>query len=130
MKYLASFLLFIHVCFLSSSQEDPIQKGLDAITVQAIQGQLEFLASDWTEGRGTGEKGEYIAGDYIASIFKIYGLKPAGDYKFTKVSRAERWDGKKPEKYRSFFQEFSLIKSKTGNQQCFSIIKNSKQEEP
>lgn len=125
------FLIFVLIPFfnVAFSQEDPVQRGLDAITLQAVQGQLEFLASDWTEGRGTGERGEYIAGDYIASIFKIYGLQPAGDYKFTEISREQRWEGVKPEKYRSFFQEFSLIKSKQGDVQCFSVIRQGKNGE-
>ncbi len=62
-----------------SGQTDPKQKGLDAITMDAIKGQLEFLASDWTEGRQTGERGMYLAGDYVASMFKVFGVAPGGD---------------------------------------------------
>ncbi|MCU0455762.1 MAG: M20/M25/M40 family metallo-hydrolase [Bacteroidales bacterium] len=62
-----------------SGQVSPIEKGLQAITTDAIKGQLEFLSSDWMEGRGTGERGSYLAADYVASMFKVFGAAPAGD---------------------------------------------------
>ncbi len=58
------------------AQSDPIQKGLDAITNQSVKGQLNFLASDWMEGRNTGTKGIAMAADYISSMFQVYGIKP------------------------------------------------------
>ena len=70
--------------------------GLNAITKSAVKGQLEFLASDWTEGRSTGQPGTYMAADYIASLFKVYGLEPAGDMASDNISRAERMQGKRP----------------------------------
>ncbi|MDF1572883.1 MAG: hypothetical protein P1P82_14840 [Bacteroidales bacterium] len=59
--------------------QQPKDKGLEAITEQSVKGQLEFLASSWMEGRQTGESGAYMAADYIASMFKVYGLQPGGD---------------------------------------------------
>lgn len=64
---------------MTQAQEDPIEKGLNAITKESIKGQLDFLSSDWTEGRETSTRGEFIAGDFIASVFQIYGVQPAGD---------------------------------------------------
>jgi len=107
------------------------EAGLEAITEQAVKGQLEFLASDWTEGRATGTRGAYMAADYIASIFKIYGLEPGGDEAYTNVSRAERMSGKRPERYRSFYQSFSLVEHEPGEVQKLSLVKtgkNSRQE--
>jgi len=63
---------------IAKAQHDPFDKGLNAITKEAIKGQLDFLASDWTEGRETSTRGEFMAGDFIASVFQIYGLQPAG----------------------------------------------------
>ncbi|MCI0611612.1 M28 family metallopeptidase, partial [bacterium] len=40
---------------------------------------LNFLASDLLEGRGTGQRGGDIAAAYIAAQFQIAGLKPAGE---------------------------------------------------
>ena len=73
--FTASFLLST----ILLSQVSPKEKGLQAITADAIKGQLEFLSSDWMEGRATGEKGSYLAADYIASMFKVFGAAPAGD---------------------------------------------------
>ncbi len=40
---------------------------------------LNFLASDLLEGRGTGQRGGDVAAAYIAAQFQIAGLKPAGE---------------------------------------------------
>lgn len=72
--------LFTFICSFSlSGQVSPIEKGLQSITTDAIKGQLEFLSSDWMEGRATGERGSYLASDYIASMFRVFGASPAGD---------------------------------------------------
>ncbi len=76
--------------FNSSYSQDAKDIGLEAITKQAVQGQLEFLASNWTEGRHTGRPGAYMAADYIASMFQVYGLQPGGDKEWNSLSRAER----------------------------------------
>jgi len=103
-------------------QEKAIENGLNAISESAVRGQLGFLASDWTEGRATGEKGGFMAADYIASLFQVYGVEPAGDYTYTQPSREERWAGVRPQKYRTHFQDFPLIKYTPGNQHKFSVI--------
>lgn len=79
MKKYSSFLLLICLFvdpFPSSAQSDPVKKGLELITNQSVKGQLDFLASDWMEGRNTGTKGIAMAADYITSMFEVYGLKP------------------------------------------------------
>ncbi len=118
---ITSTLLIFH----SSYAQDAKDRGLEAITKQAVQGQLEFLASDWTEGRHTGRPGAYMAADYIASMFQVYGLQPAGDMEWNSVSRAERMEGKRPTQYRTYFQNFNLIEYKTGEDHDFSLIDNS-----
>ena len=73
MKKPTQLLLILSLVLLTTytQAQDAKQKGLDAITLQAVQGQLEFLSSDWTEGRATGSQGAYMAADYIASMFNI-----------------------------------------------------------
>lgn len=44
-----------------------------------IKEHISFLASDDLEGRGTGTLGEIRAANYIAAMFKSYGLQPAGN---------------------------------------------------
>jgi hypothetical protein len=102
--------------FPGFGQMSPVEKGLQAITGDAIKAQLGFLASDWTEGREAGEKGEYLSADYIASILQLYGVKPGGDY------YDERRSGKNSSKNeRSYFQNFILLKTMPGDEQILKI---------
>ena len=52
------------------------QKGIDEKRVRA---HMEFLASDEMQGRGSGTKYEKLAGLYLASQMREYGIVPAGD---------------------------------------------------
>ncbi|MFC2098314.1 M20/M25/M40 family metallo-hydrolase [Bacteroidota bacterium] len=123
MKRTSLLLIVLLSVFTASAQE--IQKGLDAITRRAVEGQVEFLASDWTEGRETGTKGAYMSADYIASIYKLIGLEPGGDIEWIHPDRAGRIRGEKSRKYRSYFQNFSLIEYKPGELQEFSLYSGS-----
>jgi hypothetical protein len=76
-------------------QETSEFKGFKTINESVIRAQLEFLSSDWMEGRRAGDKGELLSSDYIASMLRLYGVKPWGDDK-------------------SYFQKFTLIKSTPG----------------
>jgi Zn-dependent M28 family amino/carboxypeptidase len=55
------------------------EQAMAAVDPEKIRAQVKFLASDLLEGRGTGQRGGDIAGEYIATQFSLYGLKPAGD---------------------------------------------------
>jgi Zn-dependent M28 family amino/carboxypeptidase len=55
------------------------EQAMAAIDSEKIRAQVKFLAHDLLEGRGTGQRGGDIAAEYIATQFKLYGLKPAGD---------------------------------------------------
>ena len=100
------FVLFVFVSAVYaniSAQDDPIERGLNVITENVIKAQVGFLASDWTEGREVGKRGEFIAGDYIASMLQLYGVKPFGD----KLSASQR----------SYFQNFTLLKTTLTDEQ-------------
>jgi hypothetical protein len=112
---------------IAQTDSTAYEKGLEAITHEAVKGQLDFLASDWTEGRGTGMRGEFIASDYIASIFGIYGLEPGGDTKWHYPPWEERMIGAKPYEYDTYFQEITMIKYKTGDKQIFRLISGDEQ---
>lgn len=86
------------------AQDKEKAKGLEAITLESLQGPLEFLSSDWMEGRETGLKGAWMAADYLASMLKLYGVKPAGDNLMART----RW-GMEETDQKSYFQEFPLI---------------------
>ncbi len=115
-----------------TGQNSPKEKGLEAITLNAIKGQLEFLASDWTEGRGTGEKGYYLAADYVASMLKIFGASPAGDPE--SIGRSGRivyisptgpaGSGSAPQiPPKSYFQNFTLIENLPGGTSSMTVRK-------
>jgi len=103
-------LLSVKLCF---AQQTPVEKGLNAITKEAIQSQLEFLASDWTEGRETSTKGEFMAGDYIASMFKYIGLKPAGDISYPpmRYTPGQTTPPAQPKPITSYFQTINFVET-------------------
>ena len=49
------------------------------ILEQNVRAQLNFLASDAMQGRGSGTIYERIAAEYIGSQFRQFGLEPGGD---------------------------------------------------
>ena len=53
--------------------------AMQKINPEHIRAHVRFLSHDLLEGRGTGQRGGDIAGEYIATQFALYGLKPAGD---------------------------------------------------
>ena len=53
--------------------------AMQTINPEHIRWHVRFLAHDLLEGRGTGQRGGDIAGEYIGTQFAFYGLKPAGD---------------------------------------------------
>jgi len=122
MKKYAVLLLFF--CFLGflpnlSAQNDPISKGLETITNQSVKGQLDFLASDWMEGRNTGTKGIAMAADYITSMFQVYGLKPyRPPYNNTRgMSRSLPVIGEQ-----GYFQDFAMLKIQPSKEHQLAIV--------
>ena len=107
--HLLTVLLIISP-FILQAQETPLEKGLNAITKESTQAQLEFLSSDWMEGRGTGTKGEFLAADYLASMLQFMDVKPAGDKEWTTPTREQRWNGIRSKEYSSYFQNIYMIK--------------------
>lgn len=100
----------------ASAQDSAVEKGLDAISINVLKAQLGFLASDWTEGRETGQKGEYISADYIASMLQLYGVKPYGDY-----PQGRGFSGMKMTGERTYFQNFIIVKTTPGEQQILKL---------
>jgi hypothetical protein len=107
-------IITLSVCY--GQLMTPLEKGFQAITSDAIKAQLGFLASDWTEGRMAGEKGEMLSSDYIASMLQLYGVKPGGD-KFQSGSVAKNAMGNE----RSYFQNFELLKTVAGEEQILRV---------
>jgi hypothetical protein len=135
-KYLLSaFIVSLFFSTILLSQVIPKEKGLQAITPDAIKGQLEFLSSDWMEGRATGEKGAYLAADYIASMFKVFGAAPAGDAggfggrmpRMAPTSGPGGPGGNQFTPPKSYFQNFTLIESQPSGGSTLSIKKGAQE---
>ena len=52
---------------------------LPEFEARALRAHMEFLADDLLEGRDTGTRGYALAARYVASMFAMAGLRPAGD---------------------------------------------------
>lgn len=91
---------------------DKYKAGFEAINAKDTLAMLTFLASDWTEGRDTGSKGYMLASDYVASLFKMWGIKPGGDMPsmggFGQRGMGQRGGAPAAPRERTFFQEFAL----------------------
>jgi Zn-dependent M28 family amino/carboxypeptidase len=58
----------------------PLPADADAaIRPEAIEAHMRFLADDLLEGREAGTRGYDLAAAYVASQFRLLGLRPAGD---------------------------------------------------
>jgi Zn-dependent M28 family amino/carboxypeptidase len=67
-----------------SFQSDPsidatVRPGYDSITANDLRAHLGFLASPELEGRETTYRGQKVAAQYIAAVFRKLGLKAVGD---------------------------------------------------
>ncbi|HQH40615.1 MAG TPA: hypothetical protein PK825_02640, partial [Bacteroidales bacterium] len=125
MKKCYLLALISGICILQVfPQDDPRMKGLQAITEEVVKQQLFFLSSDWMQGRATGTEGEYMAGDYIASMLGIYGIKPAGDFAEPVQTGRNSFSGRQRE--RSFFQKLNLIEYQPGTIQELSFYDKKK----
>ncbi|MFN1834930.1 M28 family peptidase [Balneola sp. MJW-20] len=71
-------ILLISVAACSGSKESEITTSSD-IRAEDLQEHIGFLASDSLNGREAGSADEAIAANYIADLFRDYGLEPAGD---------------------------------------------------
>jgi len=58
---------------------DKYKVGFEAIAAKDTMAILTYLSSDWMQGRETAKPGYDQAADYAASLFKMWGVKPAGD---------------------------------------------------
>ena len=113
-KFLFALSAFFITVFVNiSAQNNPVENGLKAINEDVIRAQLSFIASDWTEGREAGTKGERLAGDYIAIMLQLYGVKPFGDVMSSEVGET-----------RTYFQNFVILKTIIDNMQIFHLKTN------
>ncbi len=109
-------LLVAGLSLTGQTSDESFTRSMNNINQSALKAQLGFLASDWTEGREAGKKGEYLAADYIASILQLYGVKPGGDNSRGRISSIAPGSGEK-----TYFQNFFLIKNIPGEEQVMKV---------
>ncbi len=98
------------------SKPEPVPEkyrvGFESITPRDTLAMLNYLASDWMEGRDTGSRGYAMAADYVVSLFKMWGIKPGGDQPRVDLAVARAMAGQTSRQTmtmeRSYFQEFTL----------------------
>jgi len=103
-----------------SAQGQSVGEAIKTINESSLKAQLNFLASDWMEGRESETKGAFMAGDYIASMLQVFGIEPCGDMEYTFPYQGQR--GVRPESKPSYFQKFNIIKYKMSDKQSFSLV--------
>jgi hypothetical protein len=120
----AAALLLLPMIASAQVRNEDTRKGLDAITENVLRAQLTFLASDWMEGRETGEKGEYMSADYIASMLQFLGVAPGGDLSAGPAGMyaGAAGGGRAGQRERSYFQNFQLVKAMSGDLQSMSVV--------
>lgn len=119
------FVIVLTVIGLSAfGQKEGKELGVKTINKQVIQAQLEFLSSDWMEGREAGTPGNYLAGDYLSSLFKLYGLTPRGEEKVFTPNRYQKLLGVKSETVKTYFQPFSAVEIIPSDMHSLSIVRN------
>lgn len=89
-KSILAVLLALFLSNFSAAQKTPTESAnahLPGTAINAMQKidplrirqHVRFLSHDLLEGRGTGQRGGDIAGEYMATQFALMGLKPAGE---------------------------------------------------
>jgi len=88
---------------------EKMREGFDSITDKDAVNYLQFLSSDLLEGRDTASDGYDIAALYAATMFELWGIKPAGD--MDRPPRRGMFDmmkGEGPKSKKSYFQNMAL----------------------
>jgi hypothetical protein len=100
---------------VSETQPPPekVKVGFDSITAEDAVTYLEFISSDLLEGRDTGAPGHEIAAHYAASMFKLWGIKPAGDVSRPAMDFRRMMRGEQPpsQAKRSYFQNIVMVET-------------------
>lgn len=81
-RNLAVLLLSLFTTAAGAQNQPADAAGAGAITTiraEWVRGEMEFLASDAMQGRGSATHDELLAATYVASRLREFGVEPAGD---------------------------------------------------
>jgi Peptidase family M28 len=63
---------------VTACESQVVKPSHAALCIPCIRGDMNFLASDELQGRGSGTRDEHLAALYAASLFAGFGLEPGG----------------------------------------------------
>lgn len=115
--FVFTILISISTSFLFSQIPEKAQRGLNSITTDDLKAQLSIIASDFTEGRETASMGFDLAAKYAESLFKMWGIKPAGD--------EVRFPGRGQSK-NSYFQSVPFLRTISVKESYLKVLKENK----
>jgi hypothetical protein len=113
------------LCLVDKPQPAPdkFKAGLEAITAKDTLAMLTYISSDLMEGRETGTRGYAQAAEYAASLFKMWGIKPAGDMPMMggfRMGGGGRSQAPQTPPEKTYFQDFAM-KETTDAQSAITI---------
>ena len=80
------------ICAKKKHKITPEKIGVATINRSTAEAHVEFLASDALEGRESGTKAGYIAGEYIIAVLKQLGATPLIGNNFAQPFEAYSWE--------------------------------------
>ena len=84
---------------------EKVKVGFQSITAKDAVTYLKFISDDLLEGRDTASDGYDIAALYAATMFELWGIKPAGDMERPSMDYRRMMRGEQPaQSKRSYFQ--------------------------
>ena len=110
-------VLIISSSILYSQIPEKAETGLNSIKAGDLEAQLSIIASDYTEGRETASLGYDLAARYAESLFKMWGIKPAGDA--VRVFR-------RGQSRNSYFQSVPFLRTISVKESHLKVMKKSK----
>ena len=90
---------------------EKVKVGFESITGSDAVNYLKFISSDLLEGRDTASDGYDIAALYAATMFELWGIKPAGGLERPSLDMRRMFErpGMMPQKpNRTYFQEIEM----------------------
>ena len=93
---------------------DRVKVGFDSITGKDAVTYLKFISDDLLEGRDTASEGYDIAALYGATMFELWGIKPAGDMERPSMDFRRMMMGggqQPPQAKRSYFQNIAFLET-------------------
>ena len=114
-----TFLLFAIIINNLSAQTitPPAHPIPPIIKENLVRAELQFLSSEWFEGRKTGERGNDMAADYLGLYFQEIGLAPFQHKRFPKA--APEYSGGENE---SFFQDVPMFRYTVSTDDPLTVI--------